>query len=252
MERPPPPKQSWGLGLRLGNHLAGGVGRSQSCSVQSRPARRSFHLRSSCGFDPPAGERYVIINREGQFNSHLHEAVKKVSLALVASLLIFSLLPARVVAAAGELPLHGQLGSSLLGVLETRRSSRPWSRAGWRSSAWGSLACLLHRRLARVASHRELFLWHRLQIALVGSLKSGFCGNCNAFISQTWERPLMRSSSAAARNICKSSWFTFTSPWYMKFRIATMSGNRILDVKVSIEDENKEQLATHPLRKIMG
>ena len=38
----------------------------------------------------------------------------------------------------------------------------------------------------------------------------------------------MRSSSAAARNICKSSWFTFTSPWYMKFRIATMSGKRIL------------------------
>ena len=62
----------------------------------------------------------------------------------------------------------------------------------------------------------------------------------------------MRSSSAAARNICKSSWFTFTSPWYMKFRIATMSGNRILDVNVSIEDESKEQLATHPLRKIMG
>ena len=180
MERPPPPKQSWGLGLRLGNHLAGDVGRSQSCSVQSRPARRSFHLRSSCGFDPLAGERYAIVNREGQFISHLHEAVKKVPLALVAPLLIFGLLPARVVAAAGELPLHGQLGSSLLGVLETRRSSRPRSRAGWRSSAWGTLACLLHRRLARVASHRELFLWHRLQIALVGSLESRFCGNCKA------------------------------------------------------------------------
>ena len=41
----------------------------------------------------------------------------------------------------------------------------------------------------------------------------------------------MRSSSAAARNICKSSWFTFTSPWYMKFRIATMSGKRILIVR---------------------
>ena len=123
IERPPPPKQSWGLGLRLGNHLAGDVGRSQSCSVQSRPARRSFHLRSSCGFDPLAGERYAIVNRVGRFNSHLHEAVKKVPLALVAPLLIFGLLPARVVAAAGELPLHGQLGSSLLGVLETRRSS---------------------------------------------------------------------------------------------------------------------------------
>ena len=62
----------------------------------------------------------------------------------------------------------------------------------------------------------------------------------------------MRSSSAAARNICKSSWFTFTSPWYMKFRIATMSGNRILDVNVSIEDESKEQLATHPSEEDHG
>ena len=47
----------------------------------------------------------MIVNVEGQFNSHLHEAVKKVPLALVASLLIFGLLPTRVVAAAGELPL---------------------------------------------------------------------------------------------------------------------------------------------------
>ena len=61
----------------------------------------------------------------------------------------------------------------------------------------------------------------------------------------------MRSSSAAARNICKSSWFTFTSPWYMKFRIATMSGKRILiarSCRMWVEDKD----VTHPLRKIMG
>ena len=41
----------------------------------------------------------------------------------------------------------------------------------------------------------------------------------------TCESPLILSSSAAARNIWRSSWFTFTSPLYMKFRMATMSAN---------------------------
>ena len=61
----------------------------------------------------------------------------------------------------------------------------------------------------------------------------------------------MRSSSAAARNICKSSWFTFTSPWYMKFRIATMSGKRILILK-RCRMKTCDWQVTHPLRKIMG
>ena len=45
----------------------------------------------------------------------------------------------------------------------------------------------------------------------------------------TCERPLILSSSAAARKFWRSSWLTFTSPLYMKFRIDNMSGWRILE-----------------------